>query len=181
MAFGAAVLCAAKMLSGRKSVRRAFGYLFIDGQSGAIAPTSLGVQIVSAVIRSIGWGLLAALIHSVVGDAIEYGHWRTSHKVSGTAYAAQGVGNKLGVLIGSGVTTLILGASGYDGAATTQVASALNTIKDVYLYLLLGFAVVIFVIMCFYKLNSKNYDRIVSELERGHYHPNAKYTPFSEA
>lgn len=47
--------------------------------------------------------------------------------------------NKLGVLIGSGVTTLILGASGYDGAATTQVASALNTIKDVYLYLLLGF------------------------------------------
>ena len=117
----------------------------------------------------------------MVGDAIEYGHWRTSHKVSGTAYAAQGVGNKLGVFIGSGVTTLILGASGYDGAATTQVASALNTIKDVYLYLLLGFAVVIFVIMCFYKLNSKNYDRIVSELERGHYHPNAKYTPFSEA
>ena len=84
--------------------------------------------------------------------------------------------NKLGVFIGSGVTTL-----GYDGAATTQIASALNTIKDVYLYLLLGFAVVIFVIMCFYKLNSKNYDRIVSELERGHYHPNAKYTPFSEA
>lgn len=36
MAFGAAVLCAAKMLSGRKSVRRAFGYLLIDGQSGAI-------------------------------------------------------------------------------------------------------------------------------------------------
>lgn len=36
MAFGAVVLCAAKMLSGRKSVRRAFGYLFIDGQSGAI-------------------------------------------------------------------------------------------------------------------------------------------------
>lgn len=36
MAFGAVVLCAAKMLSGRKSVRRAFGYLLIDGQSGAI-------------------------------------------------------------------------------------------------------------------------------------------------
>ena len=37
MAFGAVVLCAAKMLSGRKSVRRAFGYLFIDGQSGIFA------------------------------------------------------------------------------------------------------------------------------------------------
>lgn len=181
MAFGAAVLCAAKMLSGRKSVRRAFGYLLIDGQSGAIAPTSLGVQIMSAVIRSIGWGLLAALIHSMVGDAIEYGHWRTSHMVSGTAYAAQGVGNKLGVLIGSGVTTLILGASGYDGAAAAQVASALSTIKGVYLYLPLAFAVVIFVIMCFYKLNSKNYNHIVSELEQGRYHPNAKYAPHSEA
>ena len=68
----------------------------------------------------------------------------------------------------------------------TTIGIAVNficafTIKDVYLYLLLGFAVVIFVIMCFYKLNSKNYDRIVSELERSHYHPNAKYTPFSEA
>lgn len=78
---------------------------------GILAPTSLSVQMVSAVIRSIGWGLLAALIHSMVGDAIEYGHWRTGHKAPGTTYAAQGVGNKLGVLIGSGVTTLILGNS----------------------------------------------------------------------
>lgn len=78
---------------------------------GILAPTSLSVQMVSAVIRSIGWGLLAALIHSMVGDAIEYGHWRTGHKAPGTSCAAQGVGNKLGVLIGSGVTTLILGNS----------------------------------------------------------------------
>lgn len=148
---------------------------------GIVAPTSLGVQMVSAVIRSIGWGLLAALIHSMVGDAIEYGHWRTGHKAPGTTYAAQGVGNKLGVLIGSGVTTLILGASGYDGAAAAQVASALSTIKGVYLYLPLAFAVVIFFIMCFYKLNSKNYNHIVSELEQGRYHPNAKYAPHSEA
>ena len=164
---------------------------FMDGRSGilglggiraaAVAPTSLGVQMVSAVIRSIGWGLLAALIHSMVGDAIEYGHWRTGHKAPGTTYAAQGVGNKIGVLIGSGVTTLILGTSGYDGAAAAQVASALSTIKGVYLYLPLAFAVVIFVIMCFYKLNSKNYNHIVSELEQGRYHPNAKYAPHSEA
>ena len=117
----------------------------------------------------------------MVGDAIEYGHWRTGHKAPGTTCAAQGVGNKLGVLIGSGVTTLILGSSSYDGAATMQVASALSTIKGVYLYLPLAFAVVIFVIMCFYKLNSKNYNHIVSELEQGHYHPNAKYAPHSEA
>ena len=65
---------------------------------GIVAPTSLGVQMVSAVIRSIGWGLLAALIHSTVGDAIEYGHWRTGHKAPGTTYAAQGVGNKLGAV-----------------------------------------------------------------------------------
>lgn len=128
---------------------------------GIVAPTSLGVQMVSAVI--------------------EYGHWRTGHKAPGTTYAAQGVGNKLGVLIGSGVTTLILGASGYDGAAAAQVASALSTIKGVYLYLPLAFAVVIFAIMCFYKLNSKNYNHIVSELEQGRYHPNAKYAPHSEA
>ena len=67
------------------------------------------------------------------------------------------------------------------GAAAAQVASALSTIKGVYLYLPLAFAVVIFFIMCFYKLNSKNYNHIVSELEQGRYHPNAKYAPHSEA
>lgn len=41
-------------------------------------------------------------------------------------------------------------------------------------------AVVIFVIMCFYKRNSKNYNYIVSELEQGHDHPNAKYALHSE-
>lgn len=143
---------------------------FMDGRSG-----TLGLGGVRAAAVALAEHVAQA------GDAIEYGHWRTGHKAPGTTYAAQGVGNKLGVLIGSGVTTLILGASGYDGAAAAQVASALSTIKGVYLYLPLAFAVVIFVIMCFYKLNSKNYNHIVSELEQGRYHPNAKYAPHSEA
>lgn len=143
---------------------------FMDGRSG-----TLGLGGIRAAAVALAEHMAQA------GVAIEYGHWRTGHKAPGTTYAAQGVGNKLGVLIGSGVTTLILGASGYDGAAAAQVASALSTIKGVYLYLPLAFAVVIFVIMCFYKLNSKNYNHIVSELEQGRYHPNAKYAPHSEA
>ena len=31
---------------------------------GIVAPTSLGVQMVSAVIRSIDWGLLACLLYT---------------------------------------------------------------------------------------------------------------------
>lgn len=156
--------------SGRKPSGGRLVICFMDGRSG-----NLGLGGIRAAA--------VALAEHVaqVGDAIEYGHWRTGHKAPGTTYAAQGVGNKLGVLIGSGITTLIFGASGYDGAAAAQVASALSTIKGVYLYLPLAFAVVIFVIMCFYKLNSKNYNHIVSELEQGRYHPNAKYAPHSEA
>lgn len=144
---------------------------------GIIDPSSLTVQLICALVRSIGWGMFAAIIHSLVGDAVDYGYWRTGHKAPGTTYASQGMGNKLGVLIGSGVTTLILGLSGYDGSQAVQVQSALNTIKGVYLWLPLIFAVIILVIMTFYKLNKKNFDKIIVALDNNQFHPKAKYAP----
>jgi len=78
-------------------------------------------------------------------------------------------------LIGGGVTTLILGASGYVGSQTVQTASAMQTISGVYLYLPLIFAIVILAIMFVYKLNRKNYNQIIDELAAGKYHPKAKY------
>jgi len=59
-----------------------------------VMPENIAALMVSACVRSIGWGCLAALIHSMVGDAVEYGHWRTGHRAPGTTYSAQGVGIK---------------------------------------------------------------------------------------
>lgn len=142
---------------------------------GLVDPASLNIQIVSGIMRSIGWGLLAALIHSMVGDAIEYGEWRTGHKAPGTTYAAQGLGNKMGVLIGGGIATLLMGIAGYDGAAAVQSEAALAVIKGVYLWLPLIFAVINLIVMCFWKLNRKNVTVLLNNLENKNYHPKAMY------
>ena len=120
-------------------------------------------------------GLLAALIHSLVGDAVEYGYWRTGHRAPGTTYSSQGLGNKVGVLLGSGLCPIILGMAGYDGAKEVQSTSAMNVISGVYLWLPLIFSAIILVVMLFYRLNQSNYNRIVSELNNGVFHPHAVY------
>lgn len=140
-----------------------------------LAPESLTMLIVSCIIRSIGWGFYAALLHALIGDAIEYGHWRTGHRAPGTTYSAQGIGNKLGILVGGGVTTLILGMSGYDGALAVQSASAMAAIRGIYLYLPLAFSVVFLIILAFYKLNKKTVDKLVNDISEGNFHPKAKY------
>lgn len=142
---------------------------------GILAPLNLPLLMVSAVIRAFGMGLLAALIHALVGDAVDYGFWRTGHRAPGTTYASQGLGNKLGVLLGSGLCPIILGMAGYDGAKEVQSASAMNVISAVYLWLPLIFCAIIFVIMMFYRLNQTNYNKIIHELSQGHFHPKAPY------
>ena len=142
---------------------------------GILAPLNLPVLMVSAVVRAFGMGLLAALIHALVGDAVEYGFWRTGHRAPGTTYASQGLGNKLGVLLGGGLCPIILGMAGYDGAKEVQSASAMNVISTVYLWLPLVFSAIIFVIMLFYRLNQTNYNKIVSDLNQGIFHPKAPY------
>lgn len=142
---------------------------------GIAAPLNLPVLMVSAVIRSFGMGLLAALIHSLVGDAVEYGYWRTGHRAPGTTYSSQGLGNKVGVLLGSGLCPIILGMAGYDGAEEVQSAAAMNVISAVYLWLPLVFSAIILVVMLFYRLNQSNYNKIVNELNNGVFHPHAVY------
>lgn len=135
---------------------------------------SMTILMIATCVRSVGWGLLAAIIHSMVSDAVEYGHWRTGHRAEGTTYSAQGMGNKIGVLLGSGVTAILLGLSGYDGTQAVQVESANRMISGIYLYLPLVFALIILVLMAFYKID-KEYDGMMKDLLAGKYHKDAMF------
>ena len=142
---------------------------------GIAAPLNMTALLISAFVRSFGMGLLAALIHALVGDAVEYGYWRTGNRAPGTTYSSQGLGNKIGVLIGSGICPIILGLAGYNGELEVQSASAMSVISSVYLWLPLIFALIIFIVMLFYRMNRTNYNRIVNDLNNGIFHPKAMY------
>jgi len=143
---------------------------------GIVFYDNMTILMIATCLRSIGWGLLAAIIHSMVSDAVEYGHWRTGHRAEGTTYSAQGMGNKIGVLLGGGLTSIFLGLSGYDGSLAVQCDAANQMICAIYLWLPVVFAAVIFVIMAFYKID-KEYDGIIKELLAGKYHPKAAFAP----
>lgn len=127
---------------------------------------NLTVILVGTVLRSVGFGCMGACMFAMATDAIEYGHWFTGHRAESTTYSAVGIGNKLGVLLGSGILTILLGAAGYDGTLAVQSASAMAMIRFLYLWTPVVLAVVTIVIMCCYRLD-KRYDTVVSDLQRG--------------
>lgn len=137
---------------------------------------NLPILIGGTVIRSIGFGCMGACMFAMATDAIEYGHWYTGHRAASTTYSAVGIGNKLGVLLGSGILTILLGTSGYDGSLATQSASAMQMIRFLYLWTPVIFAVLTIVIMFCYKLDQK-YDSVMSDLNSGIYREGAPYAP----
>lgn len=135
---------------------------------------NLTVILVGTVLRSVGFGCMGACMFAMATDAIEYGHWFTGHRAESTTYSAVGIGNKLGVLLGSGILTILLGAAGYDGTLAVQSASAMTMIRLLYLWTPVVLAVVTIVIMCCYRLD-KRYDTVVSDLQRGLFREGAPY------
>ena len=135
---------------------------------------NLTVILVGTVLRSVGFGCMGACMFAMATDAIEYGHWFTGHRAESTTYSAVGIGNKLGVLLGSGILTILLGAAGYDGTLSVQSASAMAMIRFLYLWTPVVLAVVTIVIMCCYRLD-KRYDTVVSDLQRGLFREGAPY------
>lgn len=135
---------------------------------------NLTVILVGTVLRSVGFGCMGACMFAMATDAIEYGHWFTGHRAESTTYSAVGIGNKLGVLLGSGILTILLGAAGYDGTLAVQSASAMAMIRFLYLWTPVILAVVTIVIMCCYRLD-KRYDTVVSDLQRGLFREGAPY------
>ena len=149
----------------------------LAGQALLIANAQdLALLLVGTVIRSIGFGCMGACMFAMATDAIEYGHWYTGHRAESTTYSAVGIGNKLGVLLGSGILTILLGRAGYDGALAAQSPAAMAMIRFLYLWTPVIFAGLTIVIMCCYQLD-KRYDAVMDDLQRGVCRDGAPYAP----
>lgn len=140
------------------------------------APATMPIIMFGTIVRCVGFGCMGCCMFAMATDAIEYGHWFTGHRAEGTTYSAVGIGNKLGVLVGSGLIQLLLGAAGYDGSLAVQSASAMKMIEVLYLWAPAVLALVTIIIMFLYKLDDK-YDGIMSDLAKGKFRAGAKYAP----
>lgn len=137
-------------------------------------PSSLSLMTTMSFLRGIGFGFLAAAQYSICGDVIEYGHWRTGHRAEGTISAASGIGNKLSIILGNGLTTLLIAWSGYDGLLEVQSERTLQMIKFDFIWMPMILGVVLFVVLMLGRLD-KIYPSIMEDLKNGKFHPDAKY------
>ena len=110
---------------------------------------------------------MTALLFGLVGDAVEYGQWKSHMRQEALVFSAGSVGNKIGIGIVSAATAGLLGLSGYisstNDASVVQPESALHMIVNLFRFAPLILFVIIIVTMLFYKLD-KQYDSIMNDL-----------------
>ncbi len=102
-------------------------------------------------------------IYAIIPDCVEYGEWITGVRNDGFQYAFISLGNKIGMALGTSMLALTLGMAGYVSNAA-QNETVLSIMRHAFSTIPGILWVVTAVALFFYKLNKRNYNRIVSVL-----------------
>ena len=137
----------------------AFGHLVT-----LIAPASLPVATVAAVLRGTGIAPCFAVLFAMIADCVEYGHWKFALRTEGVIFCAATVGQKFGQGIASAILGGLLNSVGYDGTLAVQNAQATSMISGIYFATPVICFGIVAIIMLFYKLD-KEMPQIMTDLE----------------
>ena len=120
----------------------------------------------SCVIRGIGFAPIQSVIFGFLGDAVEYGQWKSHLRQEGLVFSGGSVGTKVGTGLTSAILTGLLSYAGYVATATGSVAqtpAVISMIMSIYMYAPLVVWGVLIVVLVNYKLD-KEYPAIMQEL-----------------
>lgn len=126
-------------------------------------PLSVSLGVITCIMRGIGIAPFYGLQYSLPSDAIEYGHWKTGHRIEGLMFSSMSMGQKAGSGFTSAIMGIFLSAAAFDGLKEVQIAEALRTISIWYLYIPIVIWAIMFVLAALYKLDN-SYDEMMTEL-----------------
>ncbi|MDD7388384.1 MAG: MFS transporter [Lachnospiraceae bacterium] len=126
---------------------------------------SMGLIVISSIIRGIGNACGGATMWAMVSDTIDYGEWKTGVRTEGLVNSACSFGYKIGNGLGSALLGVILEVGGYVGEAAVQTASALVSIKVCFIWIPIAVYIAGLIIMKFYHLD-KEFNRIIEDLKK---------------
>lgn len=129
-----------------------------------LIPKSLPVLMAATVMKSIGQSCAATMYQPMLGDAIEYGQWKTGVRSQAALMGANGAGQKIGQGMVSAILGGIMGLAGFNGTAAIQSAEAVGSVSGLYLYIPLVFTVIEFIIAFKYDLD-KHFGDIMRDLQ----------------
>lgn len=130
-----------------------------------LVPTALPVLLAATVMKSIGQSCAATMYQPMLGDAIEYGQWKTGVRSQAALMGANGAGQKIGQGLVSALLGGIMGIAGFNGTAAIQPVRAINSVSGLYMYIPLIFTILEFIIAFIYDLD-KHYKDIMKDLQK---------------
>lgn len=133
-------------------------YLF----SPVTSPTAF--YIVSGITQFLFAGFNTA-IYAIIPDCVEYGEWKTGIRNDGFQYAMISLANKVGMAIGTALLAAALSVNGYV-ANIEQNSKVLGVMKHSFTTIPGVVWIITGVVLLFYNLNKKSYNKIVDEIKQ---------------
>lgn len=127
-------------------------------------PYSVTMIILGTVLKTLFMAPIAGTMFAMLADTIEYGEWKSGIRSEGIVYSAGSFGTKVGSGLGGAIVGWALALGGYVGTAEVQSDSALQILKNMYLYSPLVISALTLLILIFYKLDKK-FPQIIKELK----------------
>lgn len=123
-------------------------------------PMSVSWVVMSCIVRGIGFAPINSVFFAFIGEAIEYGQWKTHLRQESLIYAMSSVFTKIMAGVAAYAITVLLSASGYisttgDNLQVTQPQSAIDMIVSSYEYGPLIVLLVYLITLLLYKLDKK--------------------------
>jgi GPH family glycoside/pentoside/hexuronide:cation symporter len=146
----------------------AFLGMFLQVAGGLIpliAPLSIPVLIVSAILRGSGPAAMLGTRLAFTSDVVEYGEWKTGYRTEGLIFSGTSMGQKIGLGLGGAVVTTALAIGGYVGGAATQTEGALSAIMFTFTWLSAGASGLAVVCLFFLSRLTKIMPQIQADLE----------------
>lgn len=103
-------------------------------------------------------------IYAIIPDCVEYGEWKTGIRNDGFQYAFISLGNKIGMAIGTSVLAATLSCAGFE-ANIKQNEAVLSIMKHSFSTIPGVLWIITAVVLFFYRLNKKSYNKIVDEIK----------------
>ena len=103
-------------------------------------------------------------IYAIIPDCVEYGEWKTGIRNDGFQYSFISLANKIGMALGTSLLALVMGWAGYEANVEQSetvkevIHHAFSTVPGILWIITAG-------IMLFYRLDRKEYNKIIEELE----------------
>ncbi|MCQ2794439.1 MAG: MFS transporter, partial [Bacilli bacterium] len=128
-------------------------------------PTNIGMLYTVCIVRSIGLAPLNAVVFGMLGDVVDFGHYKNGVRQESFICAGGSVGTKLGAGLASAIITNLLKLAGYVEGETIQSESAKAMISGLYIYAPMIIAAGVLLVLVFYKLDKK-YDAMMLVLTK---------------